>query len=120
MVEFFSNLEPCLIGMEACGSSHQWDRKLEAMGHTVKLMAPQFVKPYVKTNNNDANHAEAICEAVMRSSMRFVAIKTLEQQTILAIHRARSLLVAERTATSNQAKDYWRSSVSLYPKVYLL
>ena len=70
MLVFFANLEPCLIGMEACGGSHYWGRKLQAMGHTVRLIAPQFVKPYVKSNKNDANDAEAICEAVARPSMR--------------------------------------------------
>ena len=89
MSKYFANLEPCLIGMEACGSSHYWARKLEGYGHTVKLMAPQFVKPYVKTNKNDMADAEAICEAVGRPNMRFVAIKTIEQQAILSVHRAR-------------------------------
>ena len=88
MVEFFANLPPCLIGMEACGSAHYWARKLQALGHTVKLMAPQFVKPYVKTNKNDAADAEAICEAVARPNMRFVPIKNVEQQAMLALHRA--------------------------------
>ena len=80
VAQFFANLPPCVIGMEACGSAHHWARKLQAFGHTVKLMAPQFVKPYVKTNKNDAADAEAICEAVRRPNMRFVSIKTVEQQ----------------------------------------
>ena len=104
MATFFANLTPCLIGMEACSSSHYWARKLQAMGHKVKLMAPQFVKPYVKTNKNDAADAEAICEAVTRPSMRFVGVKGVEQQTVLATHRVRSLLVAERTAMVNQTR----------------
>ena len=79
MARFFANLEPCLIGMEACGSAHYWARKLGSFGHTVKLMAPQFVKPYVKTNKNDVADAEAICEAVSRPNMRFVPQKTVEQ-----------------------------------------
>ena len=79
VLPFFANMARCLIGMEACGSAHYWARKLEAMGHSVKLMAPQFVKPYVKTNKNDAADAEAICEAVSRPNMRFVPIKDGEQ-----------------------------------------
>jgi transposase len=75
-VSFFANLEPCWIGMEACRSAHYWARKLSEFGHTVRLMAPQFVKPYVKTNKSDRNDAEAICEAVTRPNMRFVAVKT--------------------------------------------
>jgi transposase len=90
--------------MEACGGSHYWARKFSAMGHTVKLMSPQFVKPYVKSNKNDANDAEAICEAVGRPTMRFVGVKTVEQQDILANHRVRSRLVKERTALVNQIR----------------
>jgi transposase len=82
----FSALPPCLVGMEACGGAHYWARRLSEMGHTVKLMAPQFVKPYVKTNKNDARDAEAICEAVTRPNMRFVPVKDIEQQTVLALH----------------------------------
>ena len=78
VVSFFANLEPCLIGMEACGSAHYWARKLSELGHTVRLMAPQFVKPYVKTNKSDRNDAEAICEAVARPNMRFVPVKTAD------------------------------------------
>lgn len=104
MTAYFANLEPCLIGMEACASSHYWARKFQSMGHTVKLMAPQFVKPYVKTNKNDAADAEAICEAVTRPNMRFVGIKNVHQQTVLCLHRARCLLVAERTAQANQIR----------------
>jgi transposase len=84
MAAFFANLPPALIGLEACASAHHWARKLQAMGHTVKLMAPQFVKPYVKTNKNDVADAEAICEAVARPNMRFVPVKNLEQQAVLA------------------------------------
>ena len=104
VVPFFANLTPCLIGMEACGSAHHWARKLEALGHTVKLMAPQFVKPYVKTNKNDAADAEAICEAVTRPTMRFVPIKNGEQQAVLALHRARHGFVKARTAQANQIR----------------
>ena len=104
MLPYFANLPPCLIGMEACGSAHYWARKLEALGHTVKLMAPQFVKPYVKTNKNDAADAEAICEAVSRPNMRFVPIKNGEQQAVLALHRARHGFVKARTAQANQIR----------------
>ena len=104
VLPFFANLQCCLIGMEACGGAHFWARKLEALGHTVKLMAPQFVKPYVKTNKNDAADAEAICEAVSRPTMRFVPIKTAEQQAILALHRARQGFVKARTAQANQIR----------------
>ncbi len=104
VVLFFSQISPCLIGMEACGSAHHWARKLQVLGHTVRLMAPQFVKPYVKTNKHDAADAEAICEAVQRPSMRFVAVKTAEQQAGLSLHRARQGFVKARTATANQIR----------------
>jgi transposase len=84
---FFGNLPPCVIGMEACASAHYWGRTLSRFGHTVRLMASQFVKPYVKTNKNDAADTEAICEAVGRANMRFVPIKSIEQQGILSVHR---------------------------------
>jgi transposase len=101
---YFVNLPPCLIGMEACGSAHHWARKLQGFGHTVKLMAPQFVKPYVKTNKNDAADAEAICEAVVRPNMRFVPIKDVAQQSVLALHRVRQGFVKARTAQANQIR----------------
>jgi len=104
VVGFFANLEPCLIGMEACGSAHYWGRSLSGLGHTVRLMAPQFVKPYVKTNKNDRNDAEAICEAVGRPNMRFVPIKSAEMQAVLALHRARQGFVKGRTAQANQIR----------------
>lgn len=104
MLPFFANLTACRIGMEACGSAHYWARKLEALGHTVKMMAPQFVKPYVKTNKNDAADAEGICEAVSRPNMRYVAAKTADQQAILAVHRARQGFVKARTAQANQIR----------------
>lgn len=104
VMEFFVNMPACLIGMEACGSAHHWARKLQALGHTVRLMAPQFVKPYVKTNKNDAADAEAICEAVARPTMRFVPIKNGEQQAVLALHRARQGFVKARTAQGNQIR----------------
>lgn len=104
MSSYFANLEPCLIGMEACGSAHHWARKLQGFGHTVKLMSPQFVKPYVKTNKNDMADSEAICEAVSRPNMRYVSVKTVEQQAILSVHRARAGFVKARTAQANQIR----------------
>ena len=89
VLTFFANLEPCLIGMEACGSAHHWARQLTALGQRVKLMTPQFVKPYVKTNKDDAADAEAIREPVSRPNIRFVPTKTIESQAVLALHRAR-------------------------------
>jgi transposase len=98
-------IEPgCEIGMESCGGAHHWARQLQARGFQVKLIAPQFVKPYVKSNKNDANDAEAICEAMSRPSMRFVAIKSIEQQDIQAAHRIRSGLIEQRTAKGNQIR----------------
>ena len=98
-------IEPgCEIGMEACAGAHHWARLLQAKGFTVKLIAPQFVKPYVKSNKNDANDAEAICEAMSRPHMRFVAVKTVEQQDIQAVHRIRSGLLSQRTAKANQIR----------------
>lgn len=104
VVPFFANLETCLVGMEACGGAHHWARRLAVLGHTAKLMAPQFVKPYVKTNKNDAADAEAICEAVRRPNMRFVPVKSAEQQGVLALHRARQGFVKGRTAQANQIR----------------
>jgi len=104
VLPFFANLPPCLIGMEACSGAHYWARKFMEYGHNVKLMAPQFVKPYVKTNKNDLNDAEAICEAVARPNMRFVPVKNTEQQSILAVHRAREGFVRSRTAHANQIR----------------
>lgn len=104
MATFFVNLPPCLIGMEACSSAHHWARKLQGMGHTARLMAPQFVKPYVKSNKNDAADAEAICEAVGRPNMRFVPVKNVEQQAVLALHRVRQGFVKARTAQANQIR----------------
>ena len=115
-MRFFAKLPPCLVGMEACGSAHFWARKLSELGHTVKLMAPQFVKPYVKSNKNDARDAEAICEAVARPNMRFVAIKTAEQQALLAIHRARQGFVSARTAQSNQMRGLLSEFGIVMPK----
>ncbi len=104
VLAFFANVPTCLIGMEACAGAHYWARELAQLGHTVKLIAPQFVKPYVKGNKNDANDAEAICEAVGRPNMRFVPVKSVEQQDLQALHRVRSGLVQERTAKINQVR----------------
>jgi transposase len=93
VLPFFAKLPPCLVGMEACGTSHHWARELTRLGHNVRLMPPAYVKPYVKRGKTDANDAAAICEAVTRPTMRFVAVKSPEQQSALALHRTRSLLV---------------------------
>jgi transposase len=116
VVSFFANLEPCLIGMEACGSAHYWARKLSEFGHTVQLMAPQFVKPYVKTNKSDRNDAEAICEAVGRQNMRFVPVKTAPMQAVLAVHRARQGFVKARTAQGNQIRGLLAEFGIVIPK----
>ena len=113
---FFANLPPCLIGMEACASAHHWGRRLERFGHTVRLMAPQFVKPYVKTNKNDAADAEAICEAVSRPNMRFVPIKSIEQQAVLSLHRVRQGFVKARTAQANQIRGLLGEFGLIIPK----
>lgn len=105
MTAFFANLAPCVIGMEACGSAHYWARTLRSLGHDARLMSPQFVKPYVKSNKNDVADAEAICEAVARPNMRFVPIKSVEQQAVLSLHRARQGFVKARTAQANQIRS---------------
>jgi transposase len=104
VIPFFSKLEPCLVGIEACGTSHYWARELQALGHEVKLMPPGYVKPYVKRGKTDAGDAEAICEAVTRPTMRFVPIKSAEQQSVLALHRTRGLLVRQRTQLVNMIR----------------
>ena len=101
---FFANVPPCVVGLEACCGAHYWSRVLGRFGHTVRLIAPQFVKPYVKSNKNDANDAEAICEAVSRPHMRFVPAKSVEQQDIQSLHRVRSRLVSSRTQLANQIR----------------
>src|ERR1700761_7163301 len=103
---FFKSLTPCLVGLEACATAHYWARELMALGHEVRLMPPQYVKAYVKRNKTDAADAEAICEAVRRPSMRFVAIKTVEQQATLMLHRGRELLVRQRTMTVNALRGH--------------
>ena len=104
VIPFFSKLEASLVGMEACGTSHYWARELSALGHTVKLMPPAYVTPYVKRGKTDAGDAEAICEAVTRPTMRFVAIKSPEQQAVLALHRVRDLLIRQRTQLVNMIR----------------
>ena len=101
VLAFFKKLPPCLVGIEACASSHHWSRELKALGHTVRLMPPAYVKPYVKRQKNDAADAEAICEAVTRANMRFVATKTAEQQSCLTLHRTRHLFIRQQTAVIN-------------------
>ena len=106
VLPFFKNLAPCVVGIEACASSHYWSRELQALGHTVKLMPPAYVKPYVKRQKNDAADAEAICEAVQRPNMRFVPTKTSEQQSCLMLHRARHLFIRQQTAVINSIRAY--------------
>src|SRR5665811_1293311 len=98
VLAFFQKLTPCLVGIEACASAHHWSRELQALGHTVRLMPPAYVKPYVKRQKNDAADAEAICEAVTRANMRFVPTKTPEQQSGLVLHRTRHLFIRQQTA----------------------
>src|SRR6202158_2199009 len=106
VLEYFGELSPCLVGIEACPSAHHWGRELKALGHMVKLIPPSYVKAYLKRNKNDANDAAAICESVTRPSMRFVPIKTREQQTALMLHRTRQLLVRQRTMLSNALRGH--------------
>ena len=101
VLAFFQKLPPCLVGIEACASAHHWSRELQALGHTVRLMPPAYVKPYVKRHKNDATDAEAICEAVTRPNMRFVATKTPEQQSCLTLHRTRYLFIRQQTSVIN-------------------
>jgi len=104
VLAFFERLEPCLVGIEACGTSHHWARELIKLGHNVKLIPPAYVKPYVKRGKSDAVDAAAICEAVTRPTMRFVEVKTPEQQAILSVHRTRDLIVRQRTQTINMLR----------------
>src|SRR5271154_3422237 len=106
VLAFFQKLPPCLVGIEACASSHHWSRELQALGHTVQLMPPAYVKPYVKRNKNDAADAEAICEAVTRANMRFVPTKTPEQQSGMVLHRTRHLFVRQQTAVINAIRTH--------------
>ncbi len=104
LLEFLATLRPCLIGIEACGSAHYWARQFKELGHTVKMMSPQFVKPYIQNNKNDENDAAGIAEAVTRPNMKYVAIKTVEQQDMLLLHRARELAIKQKITQSNQIR----------------
>jgi transposase len=106
VLTFFQKLPPCLVGIEACATSHHWSRELQALGHTVRLMPPAYVKPYVKRQKNDAADAEAICEAVTRPNMRFVETKTPEQQSCLMLHRTRHLFIRQQTAVINSIRAH--------------
>lgn len=106
VLAFFANLPRCVIGLEACGGAHHWARELTKLGHEVRLMPPQYVRPYVKTNKHDAADAEACCEAVQRPGMRFVPIKNEQQQALLMLHRIRDRLIAERTGTINAIRGH--------------
>jgi transposase len=105
VLRFFERLAPCLVGIEACGTSHHWAREIRRLGHEVRLMPPAYVKPYVKRGKSDASDAEAICEAVSRPTMRYVAIKSCEQQATLTVHRTRDLFVKQRTQLVNARRS---------------
>src|SRR6266436_1697582 len=115
VLAFFQKLSPCLVGIEACGSAHHWSRELQALGHTVRLIPPAYVKPYVKRQKNDAADAEAICEAVTRANMRFVPTKTPEQQSGLVLHRARHLFIRQQTAVINAIRAHLAESGIVAP-----
>jgi transposase len=106
VLAFFQKLPPCLVGIEACASSHHWSRELQALGHTVRLMPPAYVRPYVKRHKSDAADAEAICEAVTRANMRFVATETPEQQSCLTLHRTRHLFIRQQTSVINAIRAH--------------
>ena len=106
VLAFFEKLPPCQVGIEACASSYHWSRELQALGHIVRLMPPAYVKPYVKRHKNDATDAEAICEAVTRPNMRFVATKTEEQQSCLTLHRTRHLFIRQQTSVINAIRAH--------------
>jgi transposase len=106
VLEFFADLPPCRVGMEACATAHQWAREIAKLGHDTRLMPPIYVKAYVKRGKNDAADAAAICEAVTRPSMRFVPIKSVEQQSVLMLHRARDLLIRQRTQLTNALRSH--------------
>src|SRR6056300_271291 len=106
VLDFLRDLPPCLIGLEACATGHFWAREISALGHEARLIPPVYVKPYVKRQKNDAADAEAICEAVTRPNMRFVPIKTVEQQAVLVLHRSRDLLMRQRTMILNALRAH--------------
>src|SRR6059058_1480902 len=107
LIQFFASQPSCTVAMEACAGAHHWGRELMTLGHEVRLIPPIYVKPYVKRQKNDAADAEAICEAVQRPTMRFVAVKSAEQQGVLMLHRARELLVGQRTALINALRGHF-------------
>ena len=117
VLPFFEKLPPCLVGVEACASSHHWSRELQALCHTVRLMPPAYVKPYVKRQKNDAADAEAICEAVTRANMRFVPIKTPEQQSGLMLHRTRHILIRQQTLVINAIRAHLAARVGIVAPV---
>src|SRR5215475_3512217 len=106
VLAFFERLRPCLVGLEACATSHHWSRELQALGHRVRLMPPAYVRPYVKRQKNDVADAEAICEAVTRANMRFVETKTAEQQSCLVLHRTRHLFIRQQTSVINAIRAH--------------
>lgn len=116
LLPYVAQINPCLIGIEACGGSHYWARKFKSFGHKVLMMSPQYVKPYIKRNKNDANDAEGICEACTRPTMRFVPTKSVEQQDILAIHRVKSRLTGDRTQLANQIRGLLQEHGIILPK----
>ena len=116
VLAFFERLDPCLIGIEACSRSHNWARALIGLGHEVKLIPPIYVKPYVKRGKSDAADAAAICEAVTRPTMRFVEVKTPDQQAILALHRTRDLVVRQRTQTVNMLRGQLAEFGIVFPQ----
>jgi transposase len=118
VVRFFSSLPPCLVGMEACSTAHHWARELIALGHDVRLIPPTYVKPYVKRGKNDAADAEAICEAVTRPTMRFVPVKSAEQQSVLVLHRTRDLLIVSARCSRTHCGRTVRSSASWSLRVW--
>jgi transposase len=116
LLPFLAKLSPCLVGMEAGSGAHFWAREISKLGHEARLMSPHFVKPYVKSNKNDANDAEAICEAVGRPSMRFVPSKSTSQQDVQALHRIRAQLIKWRTALANEIRGLLAEYGSWLPK----
>ncbi len=116
ILPFFRTLAPCLIGMEACATAHHWARSLSALGHSVKLMPPTYVKPYVKRSKNDAADAEAICEAVTRPTMRFVPVKTEAQQAVIMLHKTRDLLTRQKTMLINALRSHCAEYGIIVPK----
>ena len=116
VLEFYSQIEPCRVGMEACGSAHYWARELIAMGHEVVLIPPAYIKPYVKRGKNDAVDAAAICEAMSRPDMRFVPVKSADHQAVLMLHKTRELLVKQRTMASTRCAAILPSSVLSSPR----